>query len=222
MKSTGLVYEMRRYTGKATPPLTVLEDASIYGSDGDFKSSGHPAWVKNAAGIWELGFDSAAIDYVEITCPQCNFTFEDFSIIVRFTEGTLDVIDVLFIRGISGSDGYSFHLAENGEARFQTFQVAVSQLTSTAAGAIVNGGIYTLGLSRSGEDVFIYRNGIDITSVSGTHINPLTCARTAKIGVWDTKNQYGFDGKMSYMGVWGYALSAEAHAAKHQELSRWG
>ncbi|MBA7662294.1 hypothetical protein ES703_70322 [subsurface metagenome] len=45
MKTTGLVFSMRSYTGEVSPPATVLEDESRYGSNGDFKSSGHPTCI---------------------------------------------------------------------------------------------------------------------------------------------------------------------------------
>ena len=220
MKSTGLVYEMRRYTGEAIPPLTVLEDASRYGSDGNFQASGHPAWVRQPSGLWELDFDSGTPDYIEIPASftQLDFTSENFSVIVRVKFDDLDTDMVLLNRGGLNADGYRFFVVSDGKINIRTFQSGAGQVTASAAGVVTTATWFTLGCTRNGVDCKVYKDGVDVNDVAGTHTDPLTSARTAKIGVHDNLATLPIDGKIAYLAIWNYALSVEQHAAYHQDL----
>jgi len=221
MKSTGIVYDMRRYTGEATPPLTVLEDDSRYGSDGDFQASGHPAWVKEGV-LWALDFDSGTPDYVEITCPQLNFTSEDFSGIARIYLDDLPDISSLFMRGSINVDGWHWAIYTDGSIKAFLNQLGDYTALRSTASAVSTGAWYTIGFSRNGTSGKAFVNGIDKTGVVDTLTNSVTSTRTAKIGIFDDKSSYPFDGKMAFLRIFNYALSPEAHAAYHQELSQWG
>lgn len=224
MKSKGLVYEMRRYTGGATPPLTVLEDASRYGSDGDFQASGHPAWVKRPSGLWELDFDSGTPDYVEIPASftQLDFTSGDFSIIARVKVDAFTDSAYIFMRGLASVDGYSFYLSVNGNIFCRTYQSGATQTSYSDSNVVTTGSWFTVGMSRSGASVIPYANGVDVPSTVGEHIDPETCSRTAKIGIYDNLTLFPFGGQISYLAIWSRALPEEEHAARHYELSRWG
>lgn len=225
MKSTGLVFEMRRYVGGDAPPLTVLEDASRYGSDGAFQASGHPLWVKNPAGLWELDFNPNTPDYIVIpaSATQLDFTSGDFSIIWRVKIDSLADHRNLFEKGQYPIDGYMTRINTNGSWYFWTCQADANQATLTATGAFVTDTCYTVGMSRVGATITLFRNGVDITSGYGIHINPDSAiAKTARVGIRYDFVTNPLDGKLSYLGIWSRALPAEEHAARHYELSRWG
>lgn len=222
-KVTGLVYSMRSYIGEVSPPATVLEDESRYGSDGDFKAAGHPAWVRLPSGLWTLDFDPTAPDYIQIPADQTqlNFTSEDFSLVARVKVGSLTDARGLFYRGLTTVDGWYIYIHSDGRVLVRTNQAAASQVSRSSDGSIVAGVWYTVGLSRAGTSVRIYINGVDDTDIAGTHIDPLTCARTAKIGIHDDLTTYPFDGKIPFLQIYNYALSAAQHAAIHQAERHW-
>ena len=87
-------------------------------------------------------------------------------------------------------------------------------------GDMVTGTWYTVGVSRDGAAARIYVNGVDEVRVEGTHINPLTSARSAKIGIHDDKASNPFDGQIEFLRIFGgIALSASEHLAYHNALA---
>ena len=214
-KSSGIVFGWEPYNGSATPSATVLADRSRFGTDGAITGA---TWVRQANGLWGLDFDSATPDYVEVTCPQCNFTSEDFSIVARVTLDSLASEPRVFCRGYSSADGYDLFVQTNGSQVIRTSQGAVSQDSKTPAGSIAINTKYTYGLSRIGTSCKLFRDGVDITSVIGAHTDPLTCNRTTKIGVYDNKVSAPFDGQISFLRVYNRALSAGEHLQIHNEL----
>lgn len=222
-KSTGIVLDSGLHVGPE-PPATVLYDRSRYRSNGDFASDGHPNWVQRPSGLWVLDFDSGTPDYVEIsaaTTKQLNFTSEDFSIVARVYPDVISTNPFIFIRGDNLVDGYAL-LFFGSKVLFYTFQSGVWQQTLSTAGGITTANWYTIGISRVGASVKTYLDGVDDTDAAGTHINPATCARSAKIGVQDDKSTQPLDGKIAFLRIYKYALSAGQHNKIHNVLKDWG
>ncbi len=155
-------------------------------------------------------------DYIEIIAPQLNFTSEDFSLVASFKIDDLTSGKALFFRGSKNADGWYAYIESTGRVYFHTNQAAAYQRSISSAGSIVAGAWYTLGFSRSGASVRIYINGLDDTPSAGSHIDPLTCARTAKIGIWDDLATYPFDGRIDNIIVYYRALDATEHK-RHSE-----
>ena len=194
-----------------------LLDKSPFHTDGDITTA---AW---AAGLHHrcLDFNPATLDYVEIPASftQLDFTSEKFSLVVRFKVDDLTNNRYFITRGLANTDGYRLRVNVNGSLWFFTSQVAAEQNTQSSAADIATGTWYTAGLSRSGTAVTLYKNGADVTSVSGTHTDPVTCARSAKIGIYDNKAGNPFDGKIEFFRIFGdIALPAEAHLWFHNQL----
>jgi len=222
-KSTGLVFEWRPQLG-VEPPATNLRDRSRYGSNGTFKSDGHPDWVREPNGLWLPDFDPTAPDYIEIPADQTqlNFTSEDFSIIARVKVNDLSGTRQIFERGSGSVDGYAFRITTTGQLYFIASQSGAFQTVTSSEGVIVAGTLHTVGLSRSGASVRLYGDGVDRTTGTPNITDPATCNRTAFIGVREYLLSYPFDGKIAYLGIWRYALSAGQHLRKHQELLSLG
>ncbi|MBA7662296.1 hypothetical protein ES703_70324 [subsurface metagenome] len=222
LKSTGIVFDSGLRVGPE-PHATILYDRSRYQSNGDFKAAGQPDWVRLPSGLWVLDFNPANPDYVEIPADQTqlDFTSEDFSIIARVKVEDLTANRWIFTRGTAFVDGCHFYLIVAGTLRFYTNQAGESQYSTSTTGAIVVGNWYTVGFSRAGESIRIYIDGVDDTETAGTHIDPLTSARTAKIGIHDNLVSNPFDGQIAYLEIWNYALSATQHRKKHDALSGW-
>ena len=100
---------------------------------------------------------------------------------------------IIFCRGFYQADGYYFQISSGGAFYFITNQAGANQATETAAGRILVNTWYILGVTRAGAVVKLYRNGVDVTDISGSHINPKTCTRTPKIGIYDDKSSNAFN-----------------------------
>lgn len=196
----------------------VLGDKSRYRSHGAITTA---TWQYGLHGF-NLEFNQANPDYVTIPAAhtQLNFTAEDFSIIARIFIDSLAVGRTIFTRGLANVDGYRLIVFSTGILDFRTFQTPATQISSSAAGAIVIGAWYTVGISRNGASVRVYRNGIDVTATVGVHIDPLTCARSAKIGIRDDLVANPFDGHIEFLRIFrGVALQASEHLAWHNALA---
>lgn len=217
-----LVLDVANQLGGAAPGAAVLHDWSRYGSDGAITGA---VWAQvPTTGLWVLDFDPAIPSHVEIAeadCRQLNFTSGDFSLVKRvFIDNLITSVRAFFTRGLANADGYYWFTYASGQIGFRTNQAAATQLSTTAVGALVINTWYTLGVSRIGATVHLYRNGVDITDTFGVHINPLTCARSAKIGIYDDLAGQPFDGRMALLKVFNYALTSAQHRAMYHK-TRW-
>jgi len=213
MQSKGIVLDLQKYFGASTPPADTWADESRFGTDGVITGA---TWVRQPSGLWELDF-TATPDYVEVTCPQCNFTSEDYSIVARIKFDNVSGFNEIFIRGLLGTDGFGF-IVVAGQLMGSTFQGGASQYSRTPTTFLSAGTDYTLGMCRTGNSIRVFVNGVDETTIVGVHTDPLTSARTAKIGVYDDKSTYPLDGQISFLRVYNRALSAGEHLQIHNEL----
>lgn len=168
-----------------------------------------------------LDFVRASKDFVSIPAAysHLDFTSEAFSIVVRAKPDDVVNVGRLFIRGRLSYDGYAFYQGGSGAVLFWTAQSGAYQLTASASGQLVAGTRYTLGMSRDGSAVKVYKNGVDVTSISGTHIDPATCARKAYIGIDYDESSEALDGQVEFVRVIkGIALEASEHLAWHNAL----
>jgi hypothetical protein len=197
---------------------TKVYDKSRYNAYGDITGA---AWADGNKGKC-LDFDQATPSYVEIPAyhTQLNFTSEDFSFVVRLKFDTFTNNPVPFSRGIFNSEGYYFQVNTLGQASLYTNQAGGWQRSRSASGELVLATWYTLGVSRSGSAVKIYKNGVDVTSIVGTHINPLSSTQLFLIGIEYNKLASPFDGKVEFLAVLGnVALTANQHLAWHNRLA---
>lgn len=197
---------------------TTVYDKSRYGANGTISGA---AWsTGNKAGRSALDFEAGDTDYIEIPASytQLDFTSEDFSIVSRIKIESLADIVTIFYRGFFGTDGYNMAILSTGNLRFYTHQGA-SQYSGTAAGAVTTGTWYTFGMSRSGASIRTYINGVDVTTVEGTHIDPASADRAAMIGIHRDKVNDPFDGKMEFLAVFtGIALTTNQHLSIHRRF----
>ena len=212
------VLDLKRYWapyGSVAPAATPWPDVSRFHTDGVVTTA---TWVQLPSGLWAKDFNSATPDYVVVTCPQLNFTSEDFSIVLRVKFDNFDAPEYLFTRGGLSTDGYFVYVHSNNKAYFFTNQVGLLQVTNTDASVTSTTEWYTLGFSRSGASVLIYVNGVENVETAGVHVNPVTCARTAKIGVRDDL-AFPLDGQISFLKVFSYALTPDQQMQQHINLS---
>lgn len=197
---------------------TKLLDKSRYRSHGTISGAD---WATGLHGKC-LDFVSTVPDYVVIPAAhtQLNFTTEDFSLVMRLYADTLVDNAELFLRGRHNADGYRFLVNAVGQLSIFTYQLAANQQSFTGLAAMAAGAWYTIGFSRAGASGRLYSNGVDVTVVPAVHIDPLTCARTAKIGIYDDLATRPFDGRIEFLRIFGgIALSASEHLAYHNALA---
>lgn len=155
-------------------------------------------------------------DRVVATAPQLNFTSTDFSLTARLYITDLNVWQVILTRGLSNADGWFVAYNNARMLRFGTSQGGVDQSTDSANGALPLTTWITVGFSRQGTTGRVYLNGADITAVPGVHLNPLTSARTVKIGIHDDEAQSQLWGRLCDVKVYSRFLTTAQHLATHQ------
>ena len=197
---------------------------AILGDKSRYRSHGTITGAVPAAGVhgYCLDFNPALPSYVEIPAAhtQLDFIAEDFSIIMRVRFSSLPAQSELLQRGLVNADGYYWHTLANGEVRFVTNQALANQWSGAGAGTVAALTWYTLGVSRTGNSVRLLRNGVDLTATVGVHIDPVTCARSAKIGIWDDLIANPLDARIEFLRVFrGIALQTTDHLAWHNALA---
>ena len=75
-------------------------------------------------------------------------------------------------------------------------------------------------MSRDGASAIIYVDGAAPAQGAAAHVDPLTSARTGKIGIDDNLASRPFDGEMEFVGVFGnIAFPVEFHKAFHESAT---
>jgi len=150
-------------------------------------------------------------DFIEATTPQLNFTSGDFSLITWIKLDVLNPFQVIFARGLNFNDGYELQILANGRIYIRTNQAATRQITQSSLGDIVPGIAYTIGFSRKGASIRLYKDGLDVTALPDVHLDPLTCNRTVKIGIYDDKVSAPFPGIIDNVIMFSRELSPTDH-----------
>ena len=159
-------------------------------------------------------------DYISIPASTLlNFTSGDFSIISIVKVNDLSSDRMIFNRGGYIASGYWFRLGLNENVDFYTWQSGAGQESTSANGSIVVNTWYTLGISRSGASVRCYINGVDATSIAGTHIDPATCSDAAEIGSYQGSTQF-FKGFIGELLIYNRALTP-LEIQNHYLASKW-
>lgn len=173
---------------------------------------GVPTWTALANGLPYLLFDDGNPDWLD--CPQASttqldFTSEDFSMACWFncTAGAMHVFSLL-IRGDNAVDGWDFWIHGNDTIAFTTCQAGAVQDSIGIPNVLDVNNWYLAGITRSGASVRVYNQGVDITLVAATHIDPLTSNRELHIGIEDDETNGAFRGMMYRPRIWSRALAA--------------
>lgn len=205
---------------KDDPDTSHIRDSSSYSSDGDKAAANQPVEAAGDKTAYAQDFNSGNPDYIEIPAnqTQLNFTAGDFSMIIRLIIDDLTTYPDLLMRGSAGLDGYRASISSSGMLIVRTEQSGATQLTYATVGSISEGVNYTLGFKRVGASIRTYRDGVDNTNTIGTHANPATCARTAKIGVGDNLSSNPLNGRIEFLGIFGAALGTPFHKAFDQSI----
>ena len=181
-----------------------------------------PAWYQLANGKNYLDFDDTNPDWIEITganSADLNFTIGDYSVgCWVYFDTTLG--GMLMIRGLASTDGWYLYIdGSDGKIYFGTNQAGARQLSYSNDDAVELDGWYLVVATRDGADVSLYSNGIDVTELQDTHVNPLTSARKFLIGVDDDEASETINGKVGEVWIWDRELTP-ADVKQLYELTR--
>ena len=186
------------------PPATALDKTVTL--------TGAPTWEQMAlTGITILRFDKANPDFLELAAADStdlDFTTSEFTTMVWAY--AFDIVDnmTLFCRGLLNTDGWTVAMLADGTLTMITNQAAATQLTISLTGEFVINTWYCFGLTREGANSKIFKNGIDVTSVAATHIDPLTSARKLHIGIYDDETTAPWSGYLYRPRIWPRTLTA--------------
>ncbi len=212
------------------PPSYLLADwAFAVGAGaqlGDKSRYRHHGTISGAQ--WATGLHGAALDfiratpsYVEVEGDTSHLAFEaqSFSLVMRVNFDSPLSSTMLFCHGADRADGWYIEIGSNGVIDVVTNRSGSHPDTYAEAGTLVVSTWYTLGISRSGTSITIYRNGVDVTTSHGTHLDPVATARTLKIGIYDDKSTEPLNGIIEFCRLFGVALTASEHLAYHNALA---
>ena len=155
-----------------------------------------------------LSFDGTN-DYVDCgTDTSLNFTTSAFSICAWIYTTPDGNSRRIFERRGSSTDGYSLRTDSVEGVYLTTYQVGTAQISSALK---VSNNVWTfIVATRSGAAGKIYKNGVNATSTSGTHINPVTSTGNAYIGIdYVLSAHLAFSGKIDDVRIFSRALTAQ-------------
>jgi hypothetical protein len=141
-----------------------------------------------------------------LSATTFNYTSESFTFAMWLNPTSMANGPVLFSNGAYQTSGYYAHLNANGSVLFRTNQAGATQDTSTAAGVFTTGSWQHLAITRNGASIRIYKNGLDVTSSAGTHINPTTTALPFNLGNYGPAPAlgYAYSGSIDDLRIYNY------------------
>jgi hypothetical protein len=143
-------------------------------------------------------------DYINFG-TNFNYTSQSFTISMWVNPTDFSNSPVLFSNGAWEGSGYYGEFGPSGYIVFITNQAGVYQQTVSTA-SFTTGSWQHLAITRSGSSVKIYRNGVDITSSAGTHINPTSTALPFILGTYSVgTSTYAYKGLVDDLRIYNFA-----------------
>jgi len=184
-------------------------DASGKGNNGAINGA---AWIDGKYGK-ALSFDGVN-DYVDCGSGASLNILGDITIEAWVKPDTVTDNHNIFCRGLHNTDG--FRLVQVGSQLYYiTYQSGTNQTTKSQVGSLAIGTWHSVVVTRSGTSAKIYVNGTDKTYSPGTHLDPATSTRTAKVGIYDDAVSEPFDGIVDEVRIYNRVLSAEEITYTH-------
>jgi len=149
-----------------------------------------------------LMFDGAN-DYVDCGDGTTLKIIGDITISAWVKPIVLTADNRVFTNFVYMQNGYAMNIFANGRFYFSTWQAAAEQRTESSVGEVTIGNWNYLTITRRGTVAKTYRNGIDATASSASHLDPLPSTVSAKIGI---NGGWPFNGLMDDVRVYNAAV----------------
>lgn len=217
-KGTGHVLLERPYKGPVEP--IQLTDSSRWKNHGVHTDID---MVQLPSGQWVRELNGASSYIVCGNDKSLDFTTEKFFLSLWMEVSDVSVQNYIYGRGEFNVNGYMFALQLNNQFYFYTSQGAANQQTQSVAGVLSINTPYMITVVRDGEDVTIYRNSTDVTSVYGIHIDPVSNTENFNIGIRNDLTSWPFGGKMGLLKAGSFAPTlAQIRASFNNEKHLFG
>lgn len=145
-------------------------------------------------------------DYMTST-NSLNYTSGSFSVSMWVKPSSLSNSPVIFSNGSYQVGGYYCHINSTGAVSCNTNQAGAIQ-TTNSTNSFVTGAWQLLTVARNGSSIRIYRNGQDVTSSAGTHIDPASTTEKFVIGTYGpSPSGWYYNGLVDDVRVYNRALS---------------
>lgn len=154
----------------------------------------HDSWGEAEAGLvfgasfvsskwgYSLLFDGLD-DRVTLATPDTlKVTSQDFSIIARVRPSTLAGGPALISNYSWSWDGFTWFYYANGRMYFEKGNGGVEESARSDLATVTTDVWQLLGVTRSGNNVLFYRNGIDVSDISGFTTDLVASTRNTMIG----------------------------------------
>ena len=136
-----------------------------------------------------------------------DFTSEDFSFVFDVNIKYIPSSSVIYCKGAYIVSGWYFEIKADGAIRVRSNQSGVVQVTDSSAGTIVADVDVKIVVTRSGASVKIYKDGVDVTFSSGTHIDPVSAsAKDLYLGTYDGGGDH-INGNISAFDIYNTKLT---------------
>ena len=193
-----------------------IRDRSGEGNDGTITGA---TWTRLDSGLWYQSFDGD--DYVDCgNNSVLNFTTGDFSLEGWIVLDTANYTseNLIIGRGSINSDGWELSDGGNGRLQLYTHNAGANQESHGAINSIAADTWSHFAATRTGAVCKVFANGVDVTSVSGTHIDPVTNSRTLWIGRSHNIDRY-LQGDLTLLRIYNRVLT-DAEIAGHYNQER--
>ena len=189
-----------------------------------------PTWASLASNLGVLELDGATeyLQALNADTADLDFMAGDYSLSIWFKwtdTGSSEILMGRYEVDVSGWETYLY--TGGGSTHYLQLRHHHAGGATTRTGAYSSGWTpgtwYLFGLSRSGGDAVMYRNGAAVeTSVSvGGLIDPETCAQDLVIGTRYTKNADWYDGQLWRPRIWDRALTSAEWKVIYELEKRW-
>lgn len=213
---------------KSHHPLTMIDTGGGSFTWGNLVS-GQPNLL--AAAVGGGADDGVYIKCLAAACADLNFVAGDYSIASEFNwDSTGGLSEILIGRYLTQVDGWDLYLNISGgrntlSQRHHHSSLGGANLKSECYSTGWTPGVdWFFGMSRSGQTVQHYRNGVPLTMYPAITemLDPDTASRDLVLGVRGvTVNQNWYRGFRYRDRAWGRALAAEEQAVIYQLRRKW-
>jgi len=219
MKTKGLVLEPE-VSRDVEPGIVTLYDMSRFHNDGAMTNV---TWVQLPSGLWVMSFNGVTSLVNCGTGNSLNLT-GDMSFLFWLYLPTVADGKMVICRGLANADGYYMQIANAGANINRIFltlnQVAAQTQQLSVDNTLTAATWMHIGITRSGINCLIYRDGMDSTGAPVAMASPVTSARNFYIGQYNT-GALRVAGSLSLFNVYNYALTPGQILKRYEATRRF-